>query len=61
VAIKWILCPVTSGTILVDRLAETSLGVGDTLRDVIESMIESMGGTVGNGVSSNGRAGLVIR
>ncbi len=44
----------TRGNILVDRLAESTLGVGDTLRDVTESIIESMGGTAGNGLSLNG-------
>ena len=38
VAIKCILCPITSGTILVDRLAETGLGVGDTLQEITESI-----------------------
>ena len=54
VVIKWTPCPVVSGNILVDRLAESTLGVGDTLRDVTEFIIESMGGTAGNGLSSNG-------
>ena len=43
VAIKCIPCPVASGTILVDRLAEPTLGVEDTPRDVTESIIESNG------------------
>ena len=31
VVIKWTPCPVASGNILVNRLAESTLGVGDIL------------------------------
>jgi hypothetical protein len=40
-------CPVTSGIILVARLAGTSLGGWDTFFDVAESILESMCGTAG--------------
>jgi hypothetical protein len=47
VATEWMPCPLSSGIILVARLAITGLGRWDTLLDVAESMLESMCGTAG--------------
>jgi hypothetical protein len=52
VATKWMPCPLSSGIILVARLAVTGLGGWDTLFDVPESILESMCGTAGNGLVS---------
>jgi len=45
-------CPLSSGIILVARLAVADLGGWDTLFDVGESILESTCGTVGNGLIS---------
>jgi hypothetical protein len=54
VATKWMLCPVSSGIILVARLVGASLGEWHRIFDVAESIFESMCRVVGNGVSLNG-------
>jgi hypothetical protein len=61
VVIKRTLCPIASGTILVDRPAETALGIGDMLRDVIESIVEPNGrGLQVTEDCQMGRVGLVL-
>jgi hypothetical protein len=48
VATKSMLCPLSSSTILVARLAITGLGGWDILFDVVESILKSMCRTVDN-------------
>jgi hypothetical protein len=49
VATKWMPCPLSSGINLVARLTVTGLGRLDTPLDVVESILESICETIGNG------------